>query len=79
MEALVGSRSTLDILNADQELLQSRITAVAQNCAMEIASYQVLATIGQLTAKHLGLAVKQYDPNQHYQNSATKWLGVGGE
>ncbi len=55
-EAIVGSRTTLDVLNATQLLLQSRTTLV-QNLAQVItASYAVAAAIGRLTARDLHLA-----------------------
>ena len=41
------------------------------------AAFQVLAAAGTLTAKDLGLKVKLYDPLQHYDDDADRWIGFG--
>jgi hypothetical protein len=74
MESRVGSRS-IDILNADQELLQSRVEALSQREDMIIAAYRVEVT-GHMTAADLRLPVKIYDPEEHYNDAATKWFGL---
>jgi outer membrane protein len=76
-EAIVGSRTTLDVLNATQLLLQSRTTLV-QNLAQVItASYGVASAIGRLTARDLHLAVPLYDDTAYYQAVKDKWVGLG--
>jgi len=76
-EAIVGSRTTLDVLNATQLLLQSRTTLV-QNLAQVItASYAVAAAIGRLTARDLHLAVALYDDTAYYQAVKDRWVGLG--
>ena len=76
-EAIVGSRTTLDVLNATQALLTSRTTLV-QNLAQVIsASYGVAAAIGRLTAKDLHLAVPLYDDTAYYNEVKDKWVGLG--
>ena len=55
-EALVGSRTTLDVLNAEQELLNSQVSLVAGPPRRAGSYYGVLAGIGRLTARTLGLA-----------------------
>ncbi len=77
LEVLVGSRTTLDILNADQELVQSEITALTSDISSKIASYQVLAAMGHLTAKDLMLKVTLYDPGEYYKSHSTRWLDLG--
>src|SRR5271166_769058 len=75
-EAIVGSRTTLDVLNATQLLLTSRTTLV-QNLAQVItASYAVAAAIGRLTARDLHLAVPLYDDTAYYQAVKNKWAGL---
>jgi outer membrane protein len=76
-EAIVGSRTTLDVLNATQSLLNSRTTLV-QNLAQVItASYAVAAAIGRLTARDLHLAVPLYDETAYYQAVKDRWVGLG--
>jgi len=75
-EAIVGSRTTLDVLNATQLLLQSRTTLV-QNLAQVItASYAVAVAIGRLTARDLHLPVPLYDETAYYQAVKDKWVGL---
>jgi outer membrane protein len=76
-EAIVGSRTTLDVLNATQLLLTSRTTLV-QNLAQVIsASYGVAAAIGRLTARDMHLPVPLYDETAYYQAVKDKWGGLG--
>jgi outer membrane protein len=76
-EAIVGSRTTLDVLNAQQALLNSRVTLV-QNLAQVItASYQVAAAIGRLTARDLRLPVPLYDETAYYNAVKDRWVGLG--
>jgi outer membrane protein len=76
-EAIVGSRTTLDVLNATQLLLTSRTTLV-QNLAQVIsASYGVAVAIGRLTARDLHLPVPLYDETAYYNAVKDKWGGLG--
>jgi outer membrane protein len=76
-EAIVGSRTTLDVLNATQLLLQSRTTLV-QNLAQVItASYGVAVAIGRLTARDMHLPVPLYDETAYYQAVKDRWAGLG--
>ena len=76
-EAIVGSRTTLDVLNAHAALLNSRTTLV-QNLAQVItASYAVAAAIGRLTARDLHLPVPLYDETAYYQAVKDRWVGLG--
>ncbi|MEM9911341.1 MAG: TolC family outer membrane protein [Pseudomonadota bacterium] len=65
-EATLGARTTLDVLDAEQDLLDARTNQVAADIDVSIASYSVLASIGQLTAKDLNLPVQIYDPAAYY-------------
>ena len=65
-EANVGSRTTLDVLNAEQELLDARSGLIGVQTDEFIAAYSALAAMGLLTAKHLNLPVQQYDPAAYY-------------
>jgi len=74
-EAQVGSRTTLDVLDAEQELLDSRVSLVRAQRDEQVAAYSLLSAMGELTAEDLGLPVEYYDPERHYRN--TWWLPIG--
>ena len=76
-EAIVGSRTTLDVLNAQQALLNSRVTLVQNLAQVVTASYQVAAAIGRLTARDLHLPVPLYDETAYYNAVKDKWVGLG--
>lgn len=65
-EALLGARTTLDVLDAEQELLDARTSALQAEIDAQLAVYQVLASIGLMTTDHLGLNVERYDPTIYY-------------
>ncbi|MEO1139948.1 MAG: TolC family outer membrane protein [Pseudomonadota bacterium] len=65
-EATLGARTTLDVLDAEQELLDARTNLISADVDVIIAAYQVLSSIGQLTAKDLKLNVQTYDPAAYY-------------
>ena len=76
-EAIVGSRTTLDVLNAEQSLLNSRVTLVQNLAQLVTASYGVAAAIGRLTARDLHLPVPLYDETAYYNAVKDKWVGLG--
>jgi outer membrane protein len=76
-EAIVGSRTTLDVLNAEQALLQSRTTLVQALASFVTASYNVAAAVGRLTARDLNLNVPLYDETAYYKAVKNKWIGTG--
>lgn len=78
-EALLGSRTVLDVLNAEQELLNSEVSLVRAEHDAIIAGYQVRSAVGSLTAQAMSLPVAIYDPNQNYRKVRDKWIGVGKE
>ena len=65
-EASLGARTTLDVLNAEQELLDARASSISAGIDEQIAAYTVLASIGKLNAVSLGLGLKTYDPIEYY-------------
>jgi len=65
-EASLGARTTLDVLNAEQELLDAQANAISTQADEVVSSYQVLASMGLLTAEHLNLPVQRYDPTAYY-------------
>jgi outer membrane protein len=77
LEQQVGARTILDVLNAEQELLNSQVALVTSKRNAAVAAYQLLSAIGTLTAKDLALHVKTYDPLVHYEDDAGRWVGFG--
>ncbi|UWQ76045.1 TolC family outer membrane protein [Leisingera sp. M658] len=65
-EATLGARTTLDVLQAEQEYLDAQTGEVNARADQAIAAYQLLQAQGLLTAEHLGLAVEIYDPTLYY-------------
>ncbi|MGK2871382.1 MAG: TolC family outer membrane protein [Alphaproteobacteria bacterium] len=75
-ESDVGARTTLDALDAEQELLNARVALVRSNRNEVVAGYSLLSITGNLTASELGLAVATYDPLLHYNEVRTKLIGT---
>lgn len=76
-EAKVGQRTTLDVLNAQQALLNARVNLVMSQRDRVVASYAALGSIGRLSARELNLDVALYDPSVHYEQVKSKWFGTG--
>jgi outer membrane protein len=74
-EELVGTRTTLDVLNAQQLLLNSQVQQVQNIATLVNNSYTVAAAIGRLTATDLALPVQQYDDEKYYDS--VKYAGFG--
>jgi outer membrane protein len=75
-EARVGQRTTLDVLNAQQLLVNARVALVTAQRDRVVASYTVLAATGALSPQVLGLRITVYDPMVHYQQIRDSWTGV---
>ena len=75
-EQKVGQKTTLDVLNAQQDLLNARVSLVSAQHDRVIAAYTLLGAIGKLNAETLALRVKPYDPVQHYKQVRDKWGGL---
>jgi outer membrane protein len=65
-EATLGARTTLDVLDAEQELLDARALRLEAEAGRYIAVYQILGNMGLLTARDLGLGVPLYDPEAYF-------------
>lgn len=74
-EELAGTRTTLDVLNAQQLLLSSQVQQVQNIATLVDNSYTVVSAIGRLTAQDLGLPVHEYDDLKYY--TAVKYAGFG--
>jgi outer membrane protein len=75
-EARVGQRTTLDVLNAQQELVNARVTLVTAQRDRVVNSYTLLSSTGRLTPAVLRLPVNTYDPRIHYHQVRDAWGGV---
>jgi outer membrane protein len=76
-EAIVGSRTTLEVLNAEQELLNSRTSLVQALSNVVSASYSVASAVGRLNAIDLALPVQLYDARAYYAAVRDRWFGMG--
>lgn len=65
-EAKLGARTTLEVLNYEQELLDAEATRIEAQSGQYIAAYNLLAAMGLLTADHLKLGIATYDPEPYY-------------
>ena len=75
-ERNVGQRTTLDVLNAQQTVLDARESlAIAQHTAV-VASYALIAAMGQLTVTSQNLKVAEYRAEEHYEAVKDKWFGL---
>ena len=75
-EAQVGQRTVIDILNAQQTLVNARVALVTAQHDRVVASYAVLSAIGRLSPQVLHLSTQTYDPSVHYQQVRDNWIGV---
>ena len=76
-EAIVGSRTTLEVLNQEQELLNNRVNLVQALATAVLQSYSLAAALGRLTAQDLGLDVEPYDVRAYYNAVRNRWSGLG--
>ena len=75
-EASVGSRTVLDVLDQEQELLQARVDLVGSRRDAAVAEFQVKAAMGALNAQVLGLPVEIYDTESNYNKVKDQWWGT---
>lgn len=75
-EAKAGQRTTLDVLNAQQALVNARVALVTAQHDRVVASYAVLNAVGRLSPQVLNLGTTVYDPSVHYHQVRDSWAGV---
>jgi len=75
-EATLGARTTLDVLNAEQELLDAQANRISAQADAQIAAYNLLASMGYLTVRHLNLGIATYDPKDYYNAVSNAPAGV---
>ena len=76
-EALVGARTVLDVLDAEQELFAAEVDLVRAEGEHVLTAYRLRAAVGRLTASDLELEVARYDPEDHYRDVQGRWFGLG--
>ena len=77
-EALVGTRTVLDVLIQNQQLLTTQSQLVTAQHDAALAEFNLAASVGRLVAPELKLPVKLYDMEQHYKEVKDKWIGFRG-
>ncbi|BCH33102.1 transporter [Mesorhizobium sp. L-8-10] len=75
-ERNVGQRTTLDVLNAQADVITAQINLVSSERDVVVASYAILSAVGRLSAGRVGLNVVEYKPDEHYNAVKDKWFGL---
>jgi outer membrane protein len=75
-EASVGSRTVIEVLNAEQELLNAQTSLVNSDRTALTNAYQLLAAVGRLTAPRLNLPVQIYDYERNFRTNQGRWIGT---
>ncbi len=76
-EQQVGSRTVIDVLNAEQELFADQVNLVQAQHDESVAEFNLSQQIGRLTALDLKLPVTLYNADAHYKAVRGKWIGFG--
>jgi outer membrane protein len=75
-ESTVGTRTVLDVLDAEQELFNAQVAVERSQRDEVVATYTLAQAIGGLTAQQLGLPVAYYDVTDHYESVKDDWIGT---
>jgi outer membrane protein len=75
-ERNVGQRTTLDVLNAQADVITAQIELASSERDVVVASYAIVSAIGALSAERLGLQVAIHRPQEHYNAVKDKWGGM---
>ena len=75
-EQKVGQRTLLDVLNAEQEFLDSQTELVNARREVVVAGYRLLAAMGQLSSEGMGLTSHVYDPEGIHSKARQNWFGI---
>ena len=75
-EAQAGQRTTLEVLNSQQDLISAKARLIGAQRDRVVASYTLLSAIGLLGHRNLGLATASYEPQTHYQQVRDVWFGL---
>jgi outer membrane protein len=72
-ELEVGLRTTLDVLDQEQELLDARLALISVERDAYVAAFQLLASMGQLTPQVLDVKVPLFNPDEYLNDRNTDW------
>ena len=72
----MGSRTTLDVLDAEQVYVDSQVLLATAERDRIVSAYQLIAATGHMTARNLNLEVLYYDVEQNYLDVRYKWIGT---
>ena len=75
-ERNVGQRTTLDVLNTQQDVISAQIAQASSQRDVIVAGYALLSAVGRLNSDQLRLAVAKYEPVEHYEAVVDKWFGL---
>lgn len=75
-EEKVGQRTLLDVLNAEQELLDAQVQLVVTRHDLVVAAYTLVNSVGRLSAEQLAVTDEIYEPEAHYGEVRRKWFGL---
>ena len=75
-ERNVGQRTTLDVLNAQSDVITAQSNLATSERDAVVASYAILSAVGRLSTNTLGLRVTEYRPEEHYKAVKDKWFGL---
>ena len=75
-ERNVGQRTTLDVLNAQNDVISAKINLATSERDVVVASYAILSAMGRLSVDRLALQVTKYKPEEHYKAVKDKWIGL---
>lgn len=76
-EEKVGARTVLDVLDAENDLLNSKVELVKANRNKTYSAYKLIANMGKLTAKDLSLPADYWNADDNYNKVKSKWWGTG--
>lgn len=75
-ERKVGQRTTLDVLRAQQDVINAQLSLANSQRDIIVAGYAALSAVGRLSASQLNLSVVAYNPEEHYVAVKDKWYGL---
>lgn len=78
-EALVGQRTTLDVLDQENDLFEAEVDLVSAQRDEIVASYRLKAAVGGLQADGINLPIEPYDVEENYRNVRSRWFGLGND
>jgi outer membrane protein len=75
-ERKVGQRTTLDVLNTQQQVIDAQIALASSRRDVIVAGYALQSAVGRLNASRLKLNVALYVPEEHFDAVKDKWFGL---